>query len=189
MASPKGKEQRDQLDPEAWLDGALGMIVKTGVQGLRVQDLAASLDATTGSLYWHFEDRQAMVRALVERWAEQSTEEVARRIEGSSLQPSEKLLELMRFVSDNRATTADLAIRAWAATHRDAAKVVARTDAHRYEIVYGLFTELGFPEEESVVRTRMFLCYESCERFVFPRTSRADRERYLLERHRIYCDD
>jgi hypothetical protein len=92
-------------------------------------------------------------------------------------------------VADNRATTGDLAIRTWAATHSDAAKVVARADAHRYEVVRRLFAELGFAAEESEVRTRMFLCNESCERFVFPRTSRADRERYLLERHRVYCAD
>ena len=175
------------LNKELWLDSALAMIVTTGVQGLKVRDLAACIGSTTGSLYWHFKDRRSLIDALLEHWANHSTDEIALEIKTADLSPCDRLLLLLQLISKDKATESDLAIRAFAAFDPVAARVVARVDERRHEVVFGLFQDLGLREDTCEVRTRMVLCYESCERFVFPSIDDSDRERLRLERHRLYC--
>jgi len=178
---------REQLSRQDWLDAALRTVRSTGVSGLKVQELAASLGSTTGSLYWHFENRGELVRALVTHWGTRSTEEIANSIEASGDSPEMRLLSLMRLVFGNDATRSDLAIRAWATLDRRALRTVKAVDARRAEVVGGLFREMGFDEVEATMRTRVILCYESCERHVFATLSKAERERTLLARHRMLC--
>ena len=58
-------------------------------------------------------------------------------------------------------------------------------DGGRSQVVRALFREMGFRGTEHEARTRMVLTYESCEPMVYPRRSRAERERLLVERHRV----
>ena len=184
---PKQHLRSKRLGRPDWLEAALRLVARTGVQGLKVQDLAATLSATTGSLYWHFADRADLLQSMVEHWAEASTEALAQQIEGSTAPPSERLLLLMRLVAKNVPTQSDLAIRAWASVDKSAARVVARTDERRAEVVSSLFREMHFDAEEVAMRTRLFLCYESCERLVFTRLPQAEQRRHLERRHRLLC--
>lgn len=184
---PKQQLRSKQLGRRDWLEAALRLVARTGVPGLKVQDLAATLGATTGSLYWHFADRADLLQSMVEHWAEASTEDLAREIESSTVPPDERLLLLMRLVAENVPTQSDLAIRAWASVDKSVGRVVARTDARRAEVVSSLFREMGFDAEEVAMRTRLFLCYESCERLVFTRPTKAEQHRHLERRHRLLC--
>lgn len=183
----KQQPRTKRLGRRDWLEGALRFVARTGVQGLKVQELAASLGATTGSLYWHFTDRADLTRSLVEHWAVVSTEALARRIEDAAASPEERLLLLMRLVSENVPTRSDLTIRTWASVDAHAARVVTRTDARRAGVVSGLFREMGFDADEVAMRTRLFLCYESCEYQVLPRLTTSKRMRLLKMRHRLLC--
>jgi len=163
------------------------MVVETGVGGLKVRDLAASLGATTGSLYWHFEDRRSLELALLRHWAKGSTEEIAQRVESSSATPEERLWKLLVLIQENAPTTADVAIRSWAVHDEEAAAIVGRVDERRAGVVRGLFRGMGFRGDELQMRTQMLLCYESCERFVVSGLSPRKRRELLRARHELYC--
>ncbi|MEM8885655.1 MAG: TetR/AcrR family transcriptional regulator, partial [Planctomycetota bacterium] len=66
-----------RLSRADWLEAALAMVVDVGVERIRVHQLAARMNATTGSLYWHFEDRDGLIRALMDYWEKESTDKVA----------------------------------------------------------------------------------------------------------------
>lgn len=41
------------------------MILEHGVDAVRIEDVVAEVGVTKGSLYWHFEDREALVKAAL----------------------------------------------------------------------------------------------------------------------------
>lgn len=185
MIRPGKKAQRSRRD---WLDAALASIARTGVRGLKVQSLAAELGATTGSLYWHFKDRRALELALLDHWAEESTEGIARQIESLAGTPEERLLELLLLIEKNQPVTRDVAVRSFAAHDEEATKVVKRVDERRAQVVSGLFRAMGFRGDEVAMRTQLFLCYEACQHFVAPSVSPRKRRQLLRARHRLYCN-
>ena len=170
-----------------WLEAALRLVVQSGVQGLKVKELAAAVGATTGSLYWHFRDRSELMDALLEHWAERSTREILDRARATRLAPEARLLYLMREVLDNDATSSDLAFRAWARSSERAADAVKRVDRLREETVGRLFEEMGFRGTERETRARLLICYESCERVVYPDLPRSKRHELLKARHALLC--
>jgi AcrR family transcriptional regulator len=49
------------------IDVALRIILDQGVDAVRIEDIVAEVGVTKGSLYWHFEDREALIKeALAE---------------------------------------------------------------------------------------------------------------------------
>lgn len=182
-----GTQLDRRISREDWLRAALSMVVETGVAGLGVKELAASLGATTGSLYWHFRNRADLMDALLEFWATESTEPVAAELATFKGSPQARLFQLMKLIAENEPTSGDIPIRGWAAHDSEVAKVVARVDRRRADVIGGLFYEMGFRDEELLMRTRLLLCYESCERLVFSRISKAARAALLERRHALLC--
>lgn len=50
---------------ELLIAAALEVIESRGVNALRLDELAASVGVTKGSLYWHFKDRDDLIRAAL----------------------------------------------------------------------------------------------------------------------------
>ena len=183
----KRRTRGEQLGRKDWLRAALALVGSSGVTGLRVQELASLLGSTTGSLYWHFSGRDDLLEALLEHWVEESTEAIATHIEEAEGAPEERLLVLMKMISDNPATASDMAMRQWAQSDARVARTVACMDARRTGVVKRLFEQMGFSEPDLTMRTQVILTYESCEPAIFPRASRAMRARLLAARHRMLC--
>lgn len=47
------------------IDTALRTILEHGIDAVRIDDVVAEVGVTKGSLYWHFEDRDALVKAAL----------------------------------------------------------------------------------------------------------------------------
>jgi AcrR family transcriptional regulator len=59
--------------PEDWLNAAFRAVAEGGFESVRVMVLADDLGLSRGSFYWHFADRAALVKALLERWRKRET--------------------------------------------------------------------------------------------------------------------
>jgi AcrR family transcriptional regulator len=151
ISKPSGRARLAKTD---WLNAALALVVDTGVPGLKVKDLAASIGSTTGSLYWHFPDRRAFEIALLDHWAWQSTETIAEAVLGSTAAPADRLWKLLLLIHNNAATSADLAIRSWAAHDEAAGRVFQKVDKRRAQVVRGIFEEMGLRGPALTARTR-----------------------------------
>ena len=153
---------RVRLTPEAWVEAATEVLVDQGIDHVRVDVLAAQLGVTRGSFYWHFRDREDLLRRVLKAWQDRATVALTQRLErahGDS--PQQQLRDVIslphRGRAAGRAARIELAIRAWA--RRDAMAREALDEADRNRIAYHaqIFEALGFAPEES--RLRAFALY------------------------------
>lgn len=71
--SPMRKDSRGEL-----IDAALDIISTSGVDNLRIEDVCERVGVTKGSLYWHFHDREGLIReSLLEQLRRMSDEQMA----------------------------------------------------------------------------------------------------------------
>lgn len=144
------------LDRAAWIAAAWVALGRSGVEGVRVEPLAASLGVTKGSFYWHFADRGALLDALLEDWERRATAAVIVRVDASSDDPRERLRELVLFTTSVReAPDAEHAIRAWGAVDSAARKKLDRVDARREAYVTDLLIAAGLSPDVAAVRAHL----------------------------------
>lgn len=64
----KKNPQKSSVDADSrarLIDVTLRTILEQGVDAVRVDDIVAEVGVTKGSLYWHFEDRNALIKAAL----------------------------------------------------------------------------------------------------------------------------
>jgi AcrR family transcriptional regulator len=128
------------LDRGAWIDAALDALARDGEAGLRVEPLAKRLGVTKGSFYWHFEDREALVGAVLDAWAEGRIAAIRRQTEG--IEPRSALLALIDLymrAPNPKGLAVEFAIRRIVR----AARAVETVDFERLARVAALFADLG----------------------------------------------
>jgi AcrR family transcriptional regulator len=139
-----------------WTGVALRALVEGGVAAVAVEPLAARMGATKGSAYWHFPNREALLKATLERWEREHTEAVIELVESVS-EPLERLRLLFSTVlQDVEHSAVELAMLA-AKDDTAVAPVLGRVTDRRVGYMEELFGELGFPAD--VARRRAVLAY------------------------------
>jgi AcrR family transcriptional regulator len=152
---------RASLRPETWIDAATAVLVDEGIDHVRVDVLASQLGVTRGSFYWHFKDREDLLRCVLRAWRDRATENLTQRLEGASVDAREQLRDVIslpfRGHAAMHAARIELAIRAWARRDEMARHAVDEADASRIAYIAQVFSSLGFPVLEA--RSRAFLLY------------------------------
>ncbi|MFO0723106.1 MAG: TetR/AcrR family transcriptional regulator [Myxococcota bacterium] len=153
MSTPQKSKGKRRSAPE-WVEAALQALMDGGVEAVRVEPLAAKLGVTKGSFYWHFEDRAALLAAVLEAWEQRTTRRIIELVDAEGAGPRERLLRLLALTSHPSAHRLEGAVRAWG--HQDpAAKVaLARVDGDRERYVSAILVEAGVPKAEAKRRTR-----------------------------------
>src|ERR1700716_4409151 len=64
-----------------WIDEGLRALAAGGPDAVRIEPLAQTLGVTRGGFYWHFNDRNALLEEILDRWERATTEEVMERLE------------------------------------------------------------------------------------------------------------
>ncbi|MDB4985972.1 MAG: TetR family transcriptional regulator [Myxococcaceae bacterium] len=85
---------KDRLVREAWTDAALTALGEQGLAGVAVEPLARTLKVTKGSFYWHFENRDALLQAVIEQWESQQTAALIQAVSAIA-DPRERLVQLV----------------------------------------------------------------------------------------------
>lgn len=91
MVMRKGR----RLDRDGWERAALDAIAAGGLASVAVEPLAAELSVTKGSFYWHFADRDALIRAALARWEREETSEAIAALERVR-DPAARMAEVLR---------------------------------------------------------------------------------------------
>ncbi|GHG48100.1 TetR/AcrR family transcriptional regulator [Streptomyces griseocarneus] len=154
--SPRSGGGRQRLSARDWADAALTAIGEGGLAAVAVEPLAARLGATKGSFYWHFTNREALIEAALERWAEVCTEDIITALRAEP----DPLVRLRRLFAETTAAAArdplELSLLATSG-HPQVAAVLRRVTERRVGYLAELFTELGFAPDEA--RRRGLLGY------------------------------
>ena len=185
-------QEKTRLTRQDWIDTALELLSLSGICAVTVDRLAANLRITRGSFYHHFADREDLLRAVLEHWAQQWTYKIREQVTALGLDPSTTLLALMNTIRNNRAADYDAPIRAWALHDPLARDVVMQVDEVRLDFIQSQFQALGFSGMEAESRARMFLHYEMAAPMMFASPSPERDEQLIRDRHRFLtnkCDE
>jgi AcrR family transcriptional regulator len=179
------KEKSERLSREDWLAAALEVLYAEGVGKVSIVRIARDLGVTSGSFYWHFKDRNDLLRSLLDFWVRSQTEAIIEEVDQFEGTPSERLFRLMESLTMGEQARYDVAVRAWAGFDDMAADVVRGIDKRRIEWVRSIFHELGFSGNEAEMRARMFAYYQLAEPSVLWREPKKKRREIIKLRHRL----
>ena len=133
-----------RLTKDDWTAAALDALAEGGVGAVAIEPLAAGLGATKGSAYWHFQNRDALLGATLERWEREYTDAVIKLVEEGASEPEERLRRLFGAVlRADRAAHVELALLA-SADEPLVAAALRRVTERRLGYLARLFGELGF---------------------------------------------
>jgi AcrR family transcriptional regulator len=134
-----------------WTEIALRALAEGGLNAVAIEPLAARAGATKGSVYHHFPNREALLKATVERWEREHTEKVIELVEAEAT-PQDKLRTLFSTVLDRtRKGSVEMALQA-GAEHEVIAPVLQRVTERRLGYLTELFEQLGFDREHAKKR-------------------------------------
>ncbi len=165
---------------------ARGALIKGGIQAVKVDLIAGRLNITRGSFYWHFSDRDGLLKALLDFWCVQNTEPFERIAREPDLTAVDKFLRLVHLWIEERQfdPAFDSAVREWARASAEVARAVSTIDALRMELFEQIFGEMGYPPEEAMVRARVTYYHQVGYYALAVKESKATRRRLLP----IYLD-
>jgi AcrR family transcriptional regulator len=145
-----------------------------------VDTLAGQLGVTRGSFYWHFRDREDLLRRVLQAWAERTTAQLTRRLESARDDPREQLRDVISLPFRGRAAAKaariELAIRAWARRDDMARQAVDEADASRIAYHADVFQALGFAAGEARMRAFVLYSYEVAESLLHRQGTAAERQ-------------
>jgi AcrR family transcriptional regulator len=172
---------RATLTPEAWIEAATQVLVDSGIDHVRVDVLAQELGVTRGSFYWHFRDREDLLRRVLQAWSERATELLTARLASAhAADPQAQMRDVISLPFRGRAALKaariELAIRAWARRDETARAAVDEADASRLAYHVDLFGQLGFAADEARARAFILYGYEVAESLLHRQGSGAERQ-------------
>ncbi len=120
---------------EVWLEAAHELLVQSGIESVTIQSLSKRLKIARTSFYWHFEDRQALVTALADRWASRTSDGMIAACTAFAETEAEAMLNVIGcFLGDKAFDSAlEFAIRSWAQSDPQIMERVHREDLLRLE--------------------------------------------------------
>jgi AcrR family transcriptional regulator len=122
----------------SWIDEGLRALAAGGPDAVRIEPLAQALGVSRGGFYWHFEDRRALLEAMLDTWERRSTDEVLERVESEGGDPREKVLRAGMLTFSRELLPIDLAVRDWSRRDQSVAKRLRRVDNRRIEYLRSL---------------------------------------------------
>ena len=171
-----------QLGTEDWLKLALDTLDNEGIHKVNVEYLARQLKVTKGSFYWHFKNRETLLKEMLNYWTETLTTDVIQRSRQNSKDAKETLFKLMTIITEEKVGRYEAAIRIWAMHDEMANASLHKIDAQRLKYITSVFTDIGFTKADAELRARMMLYYQVAEQVIFLSDSKEKRKK-LLQQH------
>jgi AcrR family transcriptional regulator len=155
---------------------------KQGVAGLTVEGLAKGLGIAKAGFYWHFKDREDLLRQLLDYWIQELTETVTANVEVLALEPKSRLTKAAELVLERDLGRYDMAIRQFALVDARADRVARKANRMRLDFARGAFCKLGFTGDDLDMRAMLFVCYHTWESSMFREISRKRRRELIAKR-------
>ncbi|MFP3921899.1 MAG: TetR/AcrR family transcriptional regulator [Dichotomicrobium sp.] len=139
---------------ELWLDAAYEALVEGGVEAVRVMPLAENLSVSRTSFYWHFEDRDALLNALIAHWRDKNTGNLIRQTRLFAETICEAVLNLFDCWIDPDLFDARLefAMRNWSQSSAELKETFRETDRERIEAIRDMFARFDFDPYQADIR-------------------------------------
>ncbi|HVT35807.1 MAG TPA: TetR/AcrR family transcriptional regulator [Nevskiaceae bacterium] len=147
-ASRSSAEAKQNLSADDWAEAALEAMASGGIDAVAVEPLARRLNVTKGSFYWHFDNREALLKSALDLWERNETDDVIRRV-GVEPDPYQRIVKLFKHANSSyQSGRLYLAIAA-AEDHPVVSRAVRRVSQRRIDYLYGCYEALGFDEQQA----------------------------------------
>ena len=166
-----------------WLEKALEFLEESGIASLTVNQLAKAMGTSRSSFYWHFKNRDDLIQQLLNHWSHEYTGIVTDNNALKGLDAESRLVETVEMIRRHRLTKYDLSMHTLAKVNPHAREVVDDVINKRLAHIRDIFKELGFKGNDLEIRAHLFVCYYSCESFMF--TSFAEKDFPTLQELQI----
>jgi AcrR family transcriptional regulator len=149
--------QRKTLSREDWLAAALKVLERRGIGAVKIDALARQLKVTRGSFYFHFSGLKDLHEALLGVWRFRNRQPFDALANRSDLQGVQLFTAVVHVWVDEDPFNPmlDFVIREWSRRHRRLAIEVAEMDDLRLLLLSRSFRQMGYADDESVVRARI----------------------------------
>lgn len=169
------KITRRGVSKAEWQEAGLKAISEGGISAVTVEGLAKSLGIAKAGFYWHFKNRDDLLRQMLDYWTHEVTRVITTNSNILSLKPKSRLIKTAEMILDFDLTRYEIAFRQWALMDAGAARAVKKANQLRLDFTREAFSELGFKGEDLETRTMLFVCYHSMESSMFKEISRKQR--------------
>ena len=143
-------DAKERLSSNDFLAMGLEILAEQGPGSLSATRLARELGVTTGSFYWHFKSVAEFHDALCQYWKDEVVVGVAREAQKLAAGDPTKVLEALGQVILSKNTHRfDTAMRNWAMTNADVARIVKSADEWRRETMTEFLTAAGTAENSA----------------------------------------
>ena len=139
---------KTSLTAEAWAEAALDAVAGGGLDAVAVEPLARRLKVTKGSFYWHFGNRDELIKAALDLWEQRETVDVISGLEDEP-DPYQRIVNL--FKRANASYKAGRLYLALAAASDDVRvnQVVQRVSKRRLAYLEQCYRALGMDASEA----------------------------------------
>lgn len=141
---------KSNMTVEAWAEAALEALASGGLEAVAVEPLARRLGVTKGSFYWHFANRDALLRAALALWERHETADAIHGVEEAK-DPFDRLFLL--FKQANASHKAGRLYLSLAAASGDpvVGAVVRRVSELRLTYLHKCYIDLGLSEHDAML--------------------------------------
>lgn len=144
---------------EKWIEQGLQALAAGGVDAVRVEPLAKALGVTKGGFYGYFDDRGALLEAMLDAWEKESVDDVLDQVAQQDGDAKEKVrLAGMRTFPAGRLLQIDLAVRDWARREERVAERLRRVDNRRMQLARDLIGTFCSDPDEVEARSLLAFC-------------------------------
>lgn len=176
------KQVRRGVSKTEWLEAGLEYLARYSVATLTIEELARQLGIAKSGFYWHFKNRDELLRDLLGYWIHEITEVVTANEEFQTMAPRQRLVKTAETIFDLRLTRWEMAFRQWALEDKQAASVVRKANQMRMEYLLTSFRELGFEGEDAEMRAMTLLSYITWDMHMFGYVSMKKRRGMIASR-------
>lgn len=139
-----------------WVMAAFAVLAVSGINDVKVERLAKDLGVTKGSFYWHFDDRPALLDAMLEAWVRIDTEQIIELVDARP-ESEEPVVALKRLMQLTMGVPTDFdgveaGVREWSVHDPKAAAVCSEVDERRLVYVTGLLMAAGVDKKTAAAR-------------------------------------
>ncbi len=177
-----GNRKQKGVSREEWLREALDLIHKFGVDKVTVDGLAKKLGISRSGFYWHFKNRDDLLKQILNFWIYDNNKKAIEQIEGLDLEPEQLLALVAETVLDQDLAKYEIGIRHWALQDKSVARAVLKVNQLRKDLIRKPLSELGFKGDELEMRTLLFVCYTTWETPMFQEVPRDQMRKLIMRR-------
>lgn len=140
-----------------WLNIARDILVNDGVGEVKILKMATQLGVSRSSFYWYFENREDLLNALLDGWANRNTAQIVAHCHRDSRNITEALCNFFRcFVNpaifDPRL---DFAIREWARRNESLRARIDSADEERMRAITAMYIRHAYDQRDADARARI----------------------------------